>query len=180
MFSHSRQIDAIEQTVTGRICASVRVRLFESRTDRNQHGFTLIELIMVMAIVGILAVFVAPRFIGTSVFQSRGFADQVQAALRYAQKEAIAQHQYVCAAFTSNSVTLTDRCDRRMRYAVDLADRGAVHGQRACRNHFYRSSDRFQFQRAGSTHPEYKQTISINGASNSIIVEAETGYVHSP
>ena len=60
-----------------------------SSVEDCQHGFTLIELIMVMVIVGILAVFVVPRFFDANVFQSRGFADQVQATLRYAQKEAI-------------------------------------------------------------------------------------------
>ena len=53
--------------------------------DDDQRGFTLIELIMVMVVVGILAVFVAPRFFDANVFKSRGFADQVQATLRYAQ-----------------------------------------------------------------------------------------------
>ena len=40
----------------------------------RQRGFTLIELIMVMVIVGILAVFVAPRFFDAGLFRSRGFS----------------------------------------------------------------------------------------------------------
>ncbi len=73
----------------------------------SQRGFTLIELIMVMVVVGILSVFVAPRFFDANVFKSRGFADQVQAALRYAQKEAIAQHRNVCVAITASNIALT-------------------------------------------------------------------------
>jgi prepilin-type N-terminal cleavage/methylation domain-containing protein len=98
---------AIEHIVEeARLCASVQVCLFGFRQNDNQRGFTLIEMIMTLVIVGILAVVVAPRFLGTSVFQSRGFADQVQATLRYAQKEAIAQHRNVCVAMTSNSISL--------------------------------------------------------------------------
>ena len=62
---------------------------------------------MTMVIIGIIAAVAAPRFFDSNVFQSRGFADQVQATLRYAQKAAIAQRRFVCVAFTGNSITLT-------------------------------------------------------------------------
>ncbi len=72
-----------------------------------QRGFTLTELITVMVIVGILAAVVMPRFFERNVFDSRAFHDQVVSTLRYAQKAAIAQHRFVCVAFTANSVDLT-------------------------------------------------------------------------
>ncbi|MDP2758925.1 MAG: prepilin-type N-terminal cleavage/methylation domain-containing protein, partial [Sideroxyarcus sp.] len=56
------------------------------------RGFTLVELITVMVIVGILAVAVLPRFFTVSDFEDRGSADQVKSLLRFAQKTAIAQH----------------------------------------------------------------------------------------
>lgn len=74
----------------------------------RQSGFTLVELVMAMVIVGILAAVAVPRFFDSSVFQSRGFADQVQATLRYAQKVAIAQRRFVCVEIAAaNSITLT-------------------------------------------------------------------------
>ncbi len=76
------------------------------RLAETQRGFTLIELVVVIVMLGILAVYVAPQFFSASLFQSRGFADQVQAALRYAQKQAIAQHRNVCVAVTSSDITL--------------------------------------------------------------------------
>ncbi len=98
--------EMIRLTSVSRFSARDEIRLSGSFIDDIQHGFTLIELIMVMVIVGILAVFVAPRFFDANVFKSRGFADQVQATLRYAQKEAIAQHRNVCVAMTASAVTL--------------------------------------------------------------------------
>jgi MSHA pilin protein MshC len=74
---------------------------------RKNSGFTMVELIMTMVIIGIIAAVAAPRFFDNNVFQSRGFADQVKASLRYAQKVAIAQHRFVCVAFAVNSITLT-------------------------------------------------------------------------
>ena len=62
---------------------------------------------MTMIIIGILAAVAIPRFFDTDVFRARGFADEVQATLRYAQKVAIAQHRFVCVSFGTNSVTLT-------------------------------------------------------------------------
>ncbi|MGA7593731.1 MAG: prepilin-type N-terminal cleavage/methylation domain-containing protein, partial [Gallionella sp.] len=87
-------------------CEERQVGLSGSRLDDNQQGFTLIELIMVMVIVGVMAVFAAPRFFDANIFKSRGFADQVQATLRYAQKEAIAQHRNVCVGITASTITL--------------------------------------------------------------------------
>jgi MSHA pilin protein MshC len=76
---------------------------------RRNRGFTLIELIMVIVLVAVLAVFVAPR-LNVSDFYARGFHDETLALLRYAQKTAIAQRRTVCVAFSSSapaSATLT-------------------------------------------------------------------------
>lgn len=73
-----------------------------------QRGFTLVELISVMVIVGIVAAVAMPKYFDRGSFDSRGFYDQVISTLRYAQKAAIAQHRFVCVTFPfSNSVTLT-------------------------------------------------------------------------
>ena len=144
-----------------------------------QRGFTLVELVMTMVIVGILAVVVAPRFFDTNVFQSRGFADQVQASLRYAQKVAIAQRRFVCAAFTNNSVTLdigaTAACGTRLvsptgeaSYVIN-APTGIT---------FIAVPANFSFNALGTPSTASAQTININGAANGITIEAGTGYVH--
>lgn len=75
---------------------------------QSEHGFTLVELIVTMVIVGILAVAVMPRFASTTVFDERRFYDATLAILRYAQKSAVAQRRTVCVSFGANSsITLT-------------------------------------------------------------------------
>lgn len=73
----------------------------------TQRGFTMVELITVMVIIGILAAVAMPRFFQRNAFDDRGFHDQVISTLRYAQKAAIAQRRFVCVAFTGNGVNLT-------------------------------------------------------------------------
>ena len=82
------------------------VLCIEQQFPRRSSGFTLIELIMVIVLVGVLAVFAAPRLFNSTDFYARGFHDETLAFLRFAQKTAIAQRRTVCVSFTINSATL--------------------------------------------------------------------------
>lgn len=70
------------------------------------HGFTLVELVTVIVLLGILSVYVAPRVFDLGIFKERGFFDETQSALRYAQKLAVASGCKVQVSLTSNSYTL--------------------------------------------------------------------------
>jgi MSHA pilin protein MshC len=75
---------------------------------RRRHpalGFTLAELAMTIAIIGILAVMVSPRFISSQGFVSRGFYDEAQAVVRFAQKTAIAWRRTVLVCVSANDIS---------------------------------------------------------------------------
>ncbi len=141
-----------------------------------QRGFTLVELITTLIIVGILAVAVVPRLMDRGIFDRRGFYDEVISTLRYAQKAAIAQHRFVCVAFGTNSVTLTygvtSACGSALTspvgqtpYVITAPGGVSLSGGAA-----------FNFDALGRA--SVAQDITVSGYANHILVEAETGYVH--
>lgn len=69
-------------------------------------GFTLVELVTVIVLLGILSVYVAPRIFDLGIFKERGFFDETQSALRYAQKLAVGSGCAVQVSLTSSGYTL--------------------------------------------------------------------------
>ena len=142
----------------------------------HNAGFTLIELIAMMIIIGILAIAVLPRFADQSVFVSRGFHDETLSLLRYAQKTAIAQRRTVCISLNATGVTMTIDTDTPADGICNTSPTlpniprggsGLAAGSVAA----------FQFTPLGSTDQTTNVAITIAG-STGITVEAATGYVH--
>jgi MSHA pilin protein MshC len=71
-----------------------------------QQGFTLVELIAVIIVVGILGAVAAGRFLGRSSFDSVAYADQTASLLRYAQKVAVAQNRNVYVRLNASGIAL--------------------------------------------------------------------------
>ena len=68
----------------------------------DRKGFTLIELIMVIVLIGILAVFAAPKLGNITSTKAGAFADKLRANVRYAQNLAMSQNKRYRVYFNTN------------------------------------------------------------------------------
>jgi len=140
----------------------------EAVVHNNQRGFTLVELVMTMVIVGIVAAAVASRFFDNDIFQSRGAADQIKAALRYGQKVAIAQHRIV-------TVNISTASDSNCGVELVGGNINCVISNSVLAPAYTKS---VAFNALGQPVPNAADSITVGATTVSI--EAETGYVHSP
>jgi MSHA pilin protein MshC len=160
------QIVAIKQEAGYCSGIGAQVWLFGLRLDDKQRGFTLVELIMVMVIVGILAAVVAPRFFDNNVFQERGAADQIRAALRYGQKVAIAQRGSVTVNISTGSAS---DCG----VALVGGNINCVISNSVLAPAYTKSVG---FNALGQPVPNAADSIAVGTIV--VTIEAETGYVH--
>ena len=73
----------------------------------NQKGFTLIELVMILVLVGILAVFVAPKLPNITSSRAISFSDKLRADIRYAQNLAMTRNRRTRVILTNTSYAIT-------------------------------------------------------------------------
>ncbi len=148
-------------------------------------GFTIVELVVTIIILGVIATVAAPKFFGKSSYDETGFARTTLSALGYAQKLALSRGCDTRVNMTSSSIALYQRVTScysgTMTSAVVKVTGGdfseAVPAGLAVENFdiYFDSRGRPRYSSDGSlllTAEEF--TIG----SKEIKVEAETGYVY--
>lgn len=167
---------------------------------KRQHGFTMVELVTVIILVGALAAIGIPRLMGTDTTGTLVFGENVVSALRHAHKTAIARQRLVCATLQGKTVRLRIRKERGLPGAgasacalgIGVADgehdsgndstvagQGAFAGQAALAL-FFHPDGRITRDAAGASPVTSADTIQIvqgGAAQRTILIEGTTGYV---
>jgi MSHA pilin protein MshC len=98
-------------------------------------GFTMVELIVVLVLIGILGAIGAARFFNRTGFDAAAFADQGVAMMRYAQKLAIAQRRPVYVQASTQGIKLcysaANPCGNNERIGAPSGSNSGSTGTRA-------------------------------------------------
>lgn len=134
---------------------------------RNSQGFTLIELIAVMIVVGILAIGISSRFPDSNAANVQTSRDDIIAALFFAQQTAMARNG-IQLVVNTNSISVTEN-GNPISIHSDAYPLTLPAGVTA-------TSATFTYDKLGKTTPG-SITVSRDGVSATITVEA-SGYAH--
>lgn len=162
------------------------------RRGGAMRGFTLVELIIVIVLLGVLAVVAAPRIFNNTDFYARGFHDETMALLRYAQKTAIAQRRTVCITFAVAAVSTASLRIASLEAVATcntnlVGPRGDSPGTVTSRsgvNYSAAPPPALSFDGLGQpldatgTPITSARTITVSGSGKVITIEPATGYVH--
>lgn len=146
-------------------------------------GYTLIELVLVIVIAGILAAGTSSHFFDQPTFAQRGYADTLAAAMRFAQKVAVASDCPAEVSITAGGYSVQQQAasgntcnptDTTWSTVVRGMDGAAVQGS-APANATASPTGNYVFNGGGTLSSSPGTTVSIG--SHSITIDPTTGFV---
>lgn len=149
----------------------------------RQAGFTMVELITVMILIGVLAAIGAPKLMGDNDTGAIVFGDQAASVLRTAQKTAVAQRRTVCVDAGASSLTARIRrapgpgeCDLTLD---SVAAGSKVALANAPARLFFQPDGTIATDLAGTPAPRIEIGVTHAGTTRrTIVIEGSTGFVN--
>ena len=148
-------------------------KLLSNKLVIKQRGFTIVELIIVILLVGILAINVGTRFFSNSSFADRNVADELVEAIRYAQHLAMSRGGGIQIVTTTTSYTVqqTDTTaipnpNRTGDYSVTIPGNSSL------------TAETISFNGLGQPDTTLDTNITIGSGNHVVTIETETGYAY--
>lgn len=145
------------------------------------RGFTLIELVVIMLIIGMLAVFASGRFANQDVFETRGYYDELVSATRFAQRYAVASGCTVrinIAATTYSLATQDATCG--IGTPVQSPSGGGFAGNAPAGVGVTAGASSYDFDASGGVNAGGSITVSGGGATLTFSITPGSGFVNTP
>jgi prepilin-type N-terminal cleavage/methylation domain-containing protein len=139
----------------------------------NDSGFTLIELIMVMIIIGVMAVFVLPRALDLTEWRLRAYGDELQVQSMAMQRLALAQRRPVVATIDTTGVQFAYAAGGSLLSLPCPAAASPCIAEAGPRTVTFNAGN--SGRSTTSTGSALALTVSAGSASRAYRIEAETG-----
>ena len=150
-----------------------------TRRRARPRGFTMVELVMVLVVMGVLAAVALPRLTDRRALQERGFLDQVRSVLQHSRKIATVQRRGTCVLLTAAAVSAYyDNGAGCNAASVPLATPGSTDPFTiAVPNGVVLGGvAQVRFAATGQPNPDIDHIVTVGG--NTYTVSRETGIVY--
>lgn len=145
---------------------------------RPARGFTMVELIIVISLMGIMATLAMTRSVNRTSLHEIGFRDQLKGLIRHARKLAISQQRNVCVLLSANQASGVYANGAACDPAAPIAEPGSSSAfvLQVPSGVVLAGPLAVQFDSTGQPVPNVNQAINV-GATPVLTVSRATGIV---
>jgi len=148
----------------------IRPQLKKIFPPHSYSGFTLVELIVVILLIGILSISIAPRFFTVDRYAARKASDELLTALRYTQQMAMNRGGNIRLDLKSDRYTIELTNNTALRSPDGSAYPKLFDGVTSS------TPGLIEYDRLGRRVPDAQ--IDLNIGTKTIRIEESTGYAH--